>query len=108
MIFESMIISDGVNTIGVGEGTFLSSSFIKTDSSGSIVNWVVVELLGADRTFVLGDLCCTIGDPPLMYTFGTKSVPEPSTWALMLLGFAGVGFASYRSTRTTVAVVLRP
>jgi hypothetical protein len=25
----------------------------------------------------------------------TPSVPEPSTWALLLIGFAGVGFASY-------------
>jgi hypothetical protein len=23
-------------------------------------------------------------------------VPEPSTWAMMLLGFAGVGFMAYR------------
>jgi cholinesterase len=27
-------------------------------------------------------------------------VPEPSTWAMMLLGFLGLGFAGYRSTRT--------
>jgi hypothetical protein len=25
-----------------------------------------------------------------------SSVPEPSTWAMMLLGFAGIGFAAYR------------
>jgi len=25
-----------------------------------------------------------------------SAVPEPATWALMLLGFAGVGFAAYR------------
>jgi hypothetical protein len=24
------------------------------------------------------------------------AVPEPSTWALMLIGFAGLGFAAYR------------
>jgi hypothetical protein len=24
------------------------------------------------------------------------AVPEASTWAMMLLGFAGVGFAAYR------------
>jgi phospholipase/lecithinase/hemolysin len=27
-------------------------------------------------------------------------VPEPSTWAMMLLGFLGLGFAGYRSART--------
>jgi hypothetical protein len=25
-----------------------------------------------------------------------SAVPEPSTWAMMLLGFAGVGFIAYR------------
>ena len=30
-------------------------------------------------------------------------VPEPSTWALMLLGFAGLGFASYRRARAVAA-----
>jgi hypothetical protein len=26
-------------------------------------------------------------------------VPEPSTWAVMILGFAGVGFMAYRRSR---------
>ena len=35
------------------------------------------------------------------YTIGpgtevTAAVPEPSTWAMMILGFAGVGFMAYR------------
>jgi hypothetical protein len=29
-------------------------------------------------------------------TIGVGSVPEPSTWAMMLLGFVGVGFMAYR------------
>jgi hypothetical protein len=29
------------------------------------------------------------------------AVPEPSTWAMMLLGFAGVGFAAYRRKSKT-------
>jgi hypothetical protein len=28
----------------------------------------------------------------------TAAVPEPSTWAMMLLGFAGIGFMAYRRT----------
>jgi hypothetical protein len=46
-------------------------------------------------------------DVPDGYTFDTLSghnyasnavgdVPEPSTWAMMILGFAGVGFMAYR------------
>jgi hypothetical protein len=33
------------------------------------------------------------------------AVPEPSTWAMMILGFAGVGFMAYR--RRNVSAVLR-
>jgi hypothetical protein len=29
-----------------------------------------------------------------------SSVPEPSTWAMMLLGFLGLGFAGYRKSKT--------
>jgi hypothetical protein len=32
---------------------------------------------------------------------GAAAVPEPSTWALLLLGFAGLGYASYRAQRKT-------
>jgi hypothetical protein len=28
-------------------------------------------------------------------------VPEPSTWAMLLIGFAGIGFAAYRKSRST-------
>jgi hypothetical protein len=29
-------------------------------------------------------------------TFSASAVPEPSTWAMMILGFIGVGFMAYR------------
>jgi hypothetical protein len=31
-------------------------------------------------------------------------VPEPSTWAMMLLGFAGLGYAGYRSSRKAASI----
>jgi hypothetical protein len=33
----------------------------------------------------------------------STSVPEPSTWAMMLLGFAGLGFAGYRKGKGAAA-----
>ncbi len=33
-------------------------------------------------------------------------VPEPSTWAMMFLGFAGLGFAGYRASRRSVALAV--
>jgi hypothetical protein len=32
------------------------------------------------------------------------AVPEPSTWAMMILGFAGIGFMAYRRRKSTVAL----
>jgi PEP-CTERM motif len=37
----------------------------------------------------------------LLETAAVAGVPEPSTWAMMLLGFAGLGFAGYRASRKT-------
>ena len=34
----------------------------------------------------------------------TLTIPEPSTWAMMALGFAGLGFAAYRASRNSVAL----
>jgi hypothetical protein len=34
-----------------------------------------------------------------VFSLSGSAVPEPSTWAMMLLGFAGLGFAGYRHAR---------
>ncbi len=34
----------------------------------------------------------------------TSSIPEPSTWAMMLLGMAGLGFAARRRTRSALTI----
>ncbi len=38
----------------------------------------------------------------------TAAVPEPSTWAMMLIGFAGVGFIGYRHRKRTAERELAP
>jgi PEP-CTERM motif len=33
-----------------------------------------------------------------------SGIPEPSTWAMLLFGFVGLGFAGYRKARATVSI----
>jgi PEP-CTERM motif len=40
----------------------------------------------------------------LIDNVSVSGVPEPSTWAMMLLGFGGLGFVSYRASRKSAAL----
>jgi hypothetical protein len=37
-------------------------------------------------------------------TANISAVPEPSTWAMMILGFAGVGYLAYRRRNHAAAL----
>jgi PEP-CTERM motif len=63
----------------------ISTSDFVANSKGFIA---VADVLGNVGTGEIGGKMGTI--------VGT---PEPSTWAMMLLGFAGLGFAGYRKAR---------
>lgn len=45
----------------------------------------------------------TYGDARLGEIQIGSAVPEPTTWAMMLMGFAGLGFMAYRRSRKIVA-----
>ncbi len=44
------------------------------------------------------------GDNADSLTLEIAAVPEPSTWAMMILGFAGLGFIAYRRRNNTAMV----
>jgi hypothetical protein len=46
------------------------------------------------------------GQGPFNAAFSLRGspVPEPSTWAMMLLGFAGLGFAAYRKSQSARSI----
>jgi hypothetical protein len=59
--------------------------FTVKDSEGNIIpNVLIQSASGFDYSVTEG------------FVGATPSVPEPSTWAMMILGFAGVGFLAYR------------
>ena len=41
--------------------------------------------------------------PPVVLDYVAGSVPEPSTWAMMALGFVALGFAGRRAARRAAA-----
>ena len=49
------------------------------------------------------DLARLVGEPPAD-SAGIAAIPEPSSWALLLAGFAAVGLARRRGSRAAVAV----
>jgi hypothetical protein len=53
-----------------------------------------------------GGIQATANSGAILETGHMPSTPEPSTWAMMLIGFAGLGFAGYRkahSARTALS-----
>jgi len=53
----------------------------------------------------LDDINAQNEDPPITGIINVAAVPEPSTWAMMILGFAGIGFAGCRRSRKSVMLV---
>jgi len=56
----------------------------------------------ADPVFTLGSFKLAnpfLGQNDVLTISAVAAVPEASTWAMMILGFAGVGFVAYRRKR---------
>jgi hypothetical protein len=79
--------------ISGGTGSFVGDlqSWTRDDSDGGIEpDWLRV---GTDITHQ--------GPFNAAFSLSGSVIPEPSTWAMMLLGFAALGFAGYRHARKT-------
>jgi PEP-CTERM motif len=64
----------------------LNNQFIEWSWSGVIGTFSIDNNVIIENSFRTGD--------PIIAT--VAAVPEPSTWAMMILGFMGVGFMAYR------------
>jgi PEP-CTERM motif len=71
------------------------------DGSAIFIGWS-----GGPITTLQFEVTAVTGGNTTDFAIGTvslASVPEPSTWAMMMLGFAGLGFARYRAARRTAS-----
>jgi choice-of-anchor C domain-containing protein len=80
---------------------FFNYSFNVPPNSHGNMNWAsyFLDFTATSTTTVLsfnstsGQNCCF---GPALDNVAVTAVPEASTWAMMILGFAGVGFIAYR------------
>jgi hypothetical protein len=63
---------------------------------------------GGTFTLQVNDIDVLLGSSPTVPVTGliVASIPEPSTWAMLILGFAGVGFMAYRRRNQEPAIRL--
>ena len=107
---------------GQTTGTLIGQDFGLWDQAGlSLPYGTLVGKIGAGLFFEIGTsfvgAANASGELKLYYwdsvnsdntqfvTASISAVPEPSTWAIMILGFAGVGYIAYR--RRDQAIALR-
>jgi hypothetical protein len=64
----------------------------------AIGTWVIKSQDGG-----MSDVITTYNDAYGANLTFNSAVPEPSTWAMMLIGFAGLGFAGYRRAKAVPA-----
>jgi hypothetical protein len=106
-----------------------SSFQFSTDAAGNITGWDIVIGLGGGGQINLDNYSGNVGDQVAVGAFFqgdanydpseafalnrqageftiAAAVPEPSTWAMMILGFCGVGFMAYRRKQNGPALRL--
>jgi hypothetical protein len=88
---HSLVLLSSVQTSGSAPDQYLDATWTPGDP------WLIDVTFSSTSPFAVDDLTLGLPDQP----FG---IPEPEAWALMLLGFAGVG-AGLRARRASAAGV---
>jgi hypothetical protein len=107
------------NGHAMGVGGAIVVERLEPDASGSLTNWIVVSERALDEngshswSLLSGVPTAAPWLPGDLYRFEGSSfstdlavggnagaTPEPSTWMMMLMGFAGLSFAGYRNSRS--------
>lgn len=95
-----------VGALGVGLTNFNNIGFDISGRTGSAFLNIDSALYSVDLASGKASFIDTIGSGPLVGLTASGAVPEPATWAMMLVGFGAVGSAMRRrSARTAVSFI---
>ena len=96
--FESIEFTIIANGVEILDSTFKSLSVAESFFRDSIID--LGSDMGPNIDLTFGYSLVADGAGGFGFDFAVGgAVPEPSTWAMMLLGFASVGFAGYSRAR---------
>jgi hypothetical protein len=90
---NTILLSIAGLTITLNEQTMLGDGITSTGISTNAID-VAFNNFALGTNLLNGNVI--LGHSQALASLGTPAVPEPSTWAMMLLGFAGIGFAARR------------
>ena len=63
------------------------------------------EISGTRDEYSINNPCGCVGETDYAAALNVAAVPEPATWAMMLIGFSGIGFAMRRRQQATLTRV---
>jgi hypothetical protein len=86
---------------GCGRTGWIQSNYTIANAGSYVLTFGVTNFLDTIYDSGLAFDGVTLAGVPL----SAPSAPEPSTWAMMILGFLGIGFMGYRSRRNTTPLV---
>ena len=81
----------GSDNVTVSDNLGDTSTFAVVSTGPTLVNF---DWTGVTTIYIKG-----LSEEAVFDDLSVSSVPEPSTWAMMLIGFAGLGYAGYRRAK---------
>jgi hypothetical protein len=104
-------------TIAVNAGSNYTPGVLELLKGATVVESVALALVGKQYTASFSDILgpgdytaeitgtVNVAKLGVGGTVTTSTVPEPSTWAMMVLGFMGLGYAAFRRRKTNVSML---
>jgi hypothetical protein len=88
----------------VGVGGTISGKWDVPEGNGTTLAAQIANILGGHSYINFHTV--QFGGGEIRGNIGVAAVPEPSTWAMMILGFAGVGYMTCRRKRRAAAALV--